>query len=199
MPASWSGCVKPAAVGRAARHAAKCGAVFPSEGRSAFWVEACLGGGRVFPKRHFLECRFRKMFRSHAAPPARVPPPLSPPRSSAAAQSECHLPLSSPRRGAARVPPPLSPPRSSAAAQSECHLPLSSPRRGPARVPPPLSPLRSSAVAGPSNPLSSLRSNAAAWPGKEKFADSKGFAIFAHNSLKSVYDYGKFERPEEGD
>ncbi len=52
---------------------------------------------------------------------------------------------------------------------------------------------------GPSNPLSPPRSGAAARAGKEKFADSKGFAIFAHNSLKSVYDYGKFERPEEGD
>ena len=71
------------------------------------------------------------------------------------------------------------------AARPECH--------------PPLSPLRSSAVAGPSNPLSPPRSDAAARAGKEKFADSKGFAIFAHNSLKSVYDYGKFERPEEGD
>lgn len=48
-------------------------------------------------------------------------------------------------------------------------------------------------------PLSPPRSGAAARAGKEKFADSKGFAIFAHNSLKSVYDYGKFERPEEGD
>ena len=36
-------------------------------------------------------------------------------------------------------------------------------------------------------------------PPEEIFADSKGFTIFAHNSLKSVYDYGKFERPEEGD
>ena len=126
------------------------------------------GAGESFGAVFFGAGCFRKMLRSHAAPPARVPPPLSPPRSSAAAQSECHLPLSSPRRG-------------------------------PARVPPPLSPLRSSAVAGPSTPLSPPRSGAAARAGKEKFADSKGFAIFAHNSLKSVYDYGKFERPEEGD
>ena len=160
--------------------------------------------------------------------PVRVPPPsffaptrpgpsatpsLRPPPCGAAARPECQPSFFAPaqpgpsasllsfRPGAARVPPPPS-----FSAPEQCRSParvlpsLSSPRRGPVRVhPPPFSSSWSGAVAGPSNPLSSLWSSVAARAGKEKFADSKGFAIFAHNSLKSVYDYGKFERPEEGD